>query len=312
LSGTTDGDARLAAQTINLNGEISGNVTAAAQSISSSSESQIGQDAELAAQDIVLNGTIERDTAAAATHVTLGGEVGRDLTAMTERLVLSSGSQVAGNVEYTSDNQVSRQSGAEVGGEVTRHAPKRDEGAQHYGSLVGVNLGFAIYWFFAALLVALVLVLLLPRLFHAAGVRASHHLGKTFLVGFVASIVVPILILLLMITVIGLPLGLLALLVWLLIVLLSGPFAAYLTGRLLLRERTHNAIYIMLAGSALLLFLYFVPFLGVVAVLAAFWFGVGMILMQLARLPRPHYVLSDEAATSTRRVPVRDNNKASK
>ena len=90
-------------------------------------------------------------------------------------------------------------------------------------------------------------------------------------------------------TVIGIPLALLSGLAWLLVVLLAGPFAAYLLGTWLI-PRHRNPILVMLLGAIILFLLYLIPFLGFLVWLVAAWFGVGMILRQLfLRIGRPHY-----------------------
>jgi hypothetical protein len=88
---------------------------------------------------------------------------------------------------------------------------------------------------------------------------------------------------LLLATVIGIPLALLFGLIWLVIVLLSGVFAAYLLGELILRGRT-NPIWTMLLGAAILILLSFVPFLDILVSLLSLWFGLGTILQQVPRL----------------------------
>jgi hypothetical protein len=99
----------------------------------------------------------------------------------------------------------------------------------------------------------------------------------------------PFLIILLMVTVIGIPLGLLLGLGWLLTLFLAGPFAAYLLGRLIWRGQP-NRIWVMLLGSVILLLAYLVPILGGLVVLAVGIVGTGMILQSLYRhFPRPAY-----------------------
>jgi MFS superfamily sulfate permease-like transporter len=127
---------------------------------------------------------------------------------------------------------------------------------------------------------AVVLVLVLPGLFERAAAVTWGRLGLTFLIGLVSSIVVPVVLVLLMATAIGIPLALMAGLMWLLAVLLSGPFTAYLLGRRILRRS--NPLLVMLVGAAVVFLLYLLPFVGWLFWLIGMWVGLGALLM-LAR-----------------------------
>lgn len=289
ITGTVNGDARLAGQTINLSGPISGNVSAAGQTLTTDSKANIGRDAQFGGTDVVLNGKVGRDLTVGGTNVTLNSVVGRDVTGAMQQLNLEPNAKVNGALEYTSDRKLNQADGAQVNGTVTRHTPDRRESHRTYGSIVKLKGAFAAYCFLAALFMGLILILLAPRAFHLASASALNHVGMTFLMGFIGSIAIPVVIGLLFATIIGIPLALVALALWLGVIGLTGFMAAYAVGRWLFRSSIDNVIAYMLLGIAILMVLYFIPFLGVLAVLAAYWFGLGMILLQLRRWPKPAY-----------------------
>jgi uncharacterized membrane protein len=79
-------------------------------------------------------------------------------------------------------------------------------------------------------------------------------------------------------------------LMWLVIIMLSGPFTAYYIGRLLFSS-ARSVLLTMFVGSIVLLVLYFIPVLGVFVLLGVYWLGTGMILLELMRrTPKPVYV----------------------
>lgn len=288
VTGRVNGSVRLAGQDVTVNGQVSGNTTVAGQSFTLDSKSKIGGDLSAVGSDITLNGPVGRDAAFGSGTVTVNSSVGRDIKAAVSTLTLGSKANVSGNINYTSSKDLIRNSGAVVGGSIIRNAPRQQEHVRP-GSIVAFGWLAALYVFISFLLIALVLVLLLPRVFYVPAEYARHHMVKTFLVGLVSSIVVPVVLIGLMFTVIGIPLALFAGLVWLVLVLLSGPFAAFLLGRLILRSVTDNPIWTMLLGGAILLILYFIPFLGVLTTLLTLWFGLGTILLRTAHLPKPDY-----------------------
>ena len=295
ISGRVSGDVRLAGQSVSLGSVVAGNATVAAQDFTEESGARIGGDLSINAHQVKLSGPVGRDAAIASGGVTIANSVGRNVQARVQELRLASGARVGGNISYTSPQPLVRASGAVVTGKITHYTP-----AAHHGSLAA-GLLWLLYLFAALLLAALLLVLLLPWMFHAAAELARRRLWRTFLIGLVASIVVPVLLLTLAFTIIGLPLALLLGLVWLVIMIVSAPFAAYLLGRLLLRRATDNAIWTMLLGAALLIIVSFIPFLNVLVDLVAYWFGLGMVLQYVVHLPRPHYHMAQEGEQAPRK-----------
>ncbi len=278
ITGTVEGDVRVAAQTLAVGGAVDGNLTAATQILTIENEANIGRDASAAAADVTIDGTVGRDAKIGAEMFVINGSIGRDVDAHSSNVTVGSSAVVMGNLMYESDRELRRGQGAEIIGQVNRIQPQSQD------STAGdTGIGFRLYLFFAVLLLSLVLALLGPGAFRAVSTTALRAPGKTILVGLVISILVPILILVLMLTLIGIPLGLLALLLWIVILFFSGPATAFTVGQPLLKRYSsrENAVLVMLAGSVLVLALYFVPFINVLAVLAVVWFGVGSITLNL-------------------------------
>ncbi len=292
INGKVEGSIRLAAQNISVSGNVQKNANILAQSITTDSNSRIEGDIGIAAQDSTINGVIGRDLAVASGNITINNTVGRNIHANTNQLTLQNDAQVKGFVDVTSPNNIERQSGATVTGKITRHQPATNK--NHNTSWIGLGWLFTLYVIVAMLLVSIALVLLMPGAFHTATSTALAGMGKTILIGIAATVVVPLIIIGLMLTIVGIPLGILLLLGWLILLFLSGPFAAYLLGRLLVRDGVHNAILIMLIGAVVLLILYLIPFLNFIALLLALWFGVGMILQTLP-WRKPHYHVQNNA-----------------
>ena len=290
LAGVIDGDIRIAGQTVSIGGVTASNATVAGQSVTLDASGRIQGDASIASQNATVNGAVGRDLAAAGTRVTVNGAVGRDISAGVTSLTLGSNSAVGGNVSYVSRHDATLETGAHVAGTLSRQEPpaNQDNGPQ-LGAMIGGGIAMAVYWFVAFMLISLVLVLLFPRFVHDATEVAVNAPWKTLLVGFLGSFIGPIAIVTLMLTVIGIPLALLFLLGWALIVCLSVPFAAYCLGSLLISKSTTNPVWIMLLGSAIVLVLFMIPLVGFITWLVAMWFGLGIILQQVRRVPRPRY-----------------------
>lgn len=297
ISGQITGDIRLVGQDVKLSAAVSDNVTIGAQTFVQQQNSTIGGDITIGAQNATFNGSIGRDLTGGVNTLVVANSVGRDIDASVQQLKLDGNAQVGGNVNYHSANKISQSGNAQVAGKITQQAPTK---SQNRSVRPWAVWPVALYLYLTFVVMALVLVLLVPRVFEHATRAARVHLGKTLLLGFAAGIIVPLLLLGLTVSIVGLPLALLFGLGWVLLLLLSGPFAAYLLGRILLRGQT-NAILVMLLGAAVLFLLYLLPIIGLLFWLAGTWFGLGTILLQWHHFGGAQYAvgLRPAAATTT-------------
>ncbi|MEP7205136.1 MAG: hypothetical protein ABI716_03005, partial [Candidatus Saccharibacteria bacterium] len=286
LSGKIEGSARLAGQNVTLSGTVERGAAVAAQTLVVEKNSTILRDLAGAAQTVTIDGLIVRDFALAASNATISGQIGRDVTGEIKVLTIGSTGRIGGNLNYTSDTNPVISSGGQVVGKVTRAVPAHRQNQANTNSFA-VAFWSLVYAFVAMLVAALALVLLVPRVFQRLSSTALSSPGRVGLTGLVGVVVVPSLIVLLFISAIGLPLAVLALLMWCLVVLLSGPFVAYTLGRLILKNQ-QKPILIMLAGASLLLIISFIPIIGLFVGLASYVFGTGMLLDEsIRRLSSP-------------------------
>lgn len=290
ISGTVGGSVRVFGQTVTLSGTTERGLSAVGQDVALDSAGTVKDDASLAGQSLSVNGAVGRDLAAGGNSLTINGTVARDVLATVTDLSLGGNAQIGGDLAYTSHNELSRAGGAVVAGTTSRAEPSVGQNmGGNFSTLLGGSFLFALYMFIAFLVVALVLVLLLPQLVHDAAGVAVRSPWKALLVGILASFVVPAIIGALMFTLIGIPLALLMLLGWIVIVCLSVPFTAYYLGVMLIGKNPVSPIWTMLLGMAIILVLYLIPIVGLIVWLLATWFGLGIILLQYSRLPRPRY-----------------------
>ncbi len=276
VSGKIEGSVRLAGQTVTLGGTVGGSATVTSQTLLLDKNSFVQRDLVGGAQTVALNGIIGRDVAIGASNIAINGQVGRNIKSEVETLTVGSAGRVGGDVDYTSNTSATVNSGGKITGTVTRTPQKQQTRNNSYAPFAFMFFSF-VYTFVTLLILALALVLLIPSVLHEASSKTLSSPGRVVLTGLVGVIIVPIFILALLISVIGLPLGILALLMWLVVVILSGPFTGYTLGRLILKTEK-NPIFIMFSGASLLLVSYFIPIIGFLTVIAAYLFGVGMIL----------------------------------
>lgn len=284
MTGSVAGDVRLAGQTVSVSSNVRKSASLFGQTIILGRDGKIGQDATVTGQSVTIDGSIGRDLVVASASADINATIGRDVTAYTDAFHLGKNAAIGGTVDYTSPQTLTRAKGASVAGKINY-----TEATEYTGRDTDAYSPFAaIVWSFMLLGSALIFALIFPRVLHGTtetSAKSAPQALLAILVGFIATIVVPVAILLLMVTILGIPLGIVLLFAWLFVLALSGVFAAYFAGRVIWRSQT-NALLIMLAGSALIVILLMIPILNVLITLLCIWYGSGVILLRL----KQHFV----------------------
>lgn len=279
ITGTVDGDIRIAAQTVSLGGAAAGSASIAAQSVQLDRSSKFERDVSITATDVRLDGRVGRDLQLATEQVIINGLVGRNVTARTQAISLASDANIRGAIEYTSPQELQRQANAQVAGQIKRdNQPGAGADSSPGAAMLAAIWATAMV---SLLVTSLILVLIAPKAFKNTVRVVKQRPLHVVLLGIAVSILPPIVAVLLMSTIVGIPLGVLILLGWLLLLFLSGPVSAYLVGSLLLRNG--QPWLVMLAGGALLVLLYSVPLLNVFVASSVVWVGSGVIVAGLLR-----------------------------
>lgn len=281
ISGVVDGSIRVAGQSVILTGTVNHNASVVGQTFTIDGSAKIAGDLSYVGRSAVINGSVGRDIAGTISNLDIKGTVSRNVTATVQQLKIGPFARLTGNVQYASNNNAQISNGAVVH-HITRTSIKNHRRFSRLGFVFGIGLFGLIALLIAALFTSLCLVLVLPKTIHTLGVEAVRNFGWTLLTGIVASIVVPIIIFALTITVIGIPLAILLLFSWLVVMMMAWVVSSYFVGHLLL-PKTKNPILVILLGTVILVVLIWIPILGVLAWLMAMWIGLGSILRVLKR-----------------------------
>lgn len=279
VKGKVDGNVRLAGQAVTLEAEVAKSATVVAQTFVLEQTGKVGEDITIGSNDTTLKGSVGRDVIAGVESLMLAGTVGRNVSSQSNNTKLTSDARVGGNFTYTSHKMFDQAGGAMVSGTVTRNDPPVDESTE---STFGEMLSGWLYWLIAYSLVVLALILLFPRMFQTVTDRAIPTPWWALLAGFGAMLAMPLVLIVLAITFIGLPLMIVALILWIGILLLSGPVFGYYVGRLVFRNQAHP-VPTMLGGSAIVVIASFVPYLNILVCIATIWLGSGMLVMEILR-----------------------------
>jgi hypothetical protein len=139
----------------------------------------------------------------------------------------------------------------------------------------------------STLIVGALLVWLAPAALHAAERAARERLGATVGWGVAIAIGVPLLAILALVTLVGIPFGVALLLAAIPVLLVAYATAAWIVGRRVLSDRSTSRWGALLAGWGILRVLALIPVVGALVGLAATVVGLGALAVALWRARRP-------------------------
>jgi hypothetical protein len=227
-----------------------------------------------------IDGTVDGDVLVVSGDTEISGEVTGDVTVLAEPAVINSGARIGGDLRY-GDEEPEIASGAQVDGEIS------DE---DWSDLSPAGfIGWAVFWFalaLSSLALGLLLLLIAPRAADAAYRQARYGAWESAAAGIAIFILLPILAVLALATLVGLPLGLGVLLALLPLGAIAYVTTLWAVGRALVKP-PRGRVVAFLAGWAIFSALALVPVLGILAWLAATVFGLGVLGMALWRARSP-------------------------
>jgi hypothetical protein len=212
--------------------------------------------------------------AAFSGKVRVSGTVEGDLIALSDQIVLARSARVEGDLIYGDERPIVAP-GAQVGGE-QRKFDQSDLGNEIGQTALVLGLLLLIGLGLSTLLIGLVLLWLFPRAADALLEPAHSRTGASIGWGMALTLGLPILAILLLITVIGIPVGGFVLLALLPLYAVGHVTSQWLLGRTIIRAPRARWVS-FLAGWAILNAAALVPFMGALVGLAATVFGLGVL-----------------------------------
>ncbi len=221
-------DVRLAARQVDVSGSVADDAVVAGETVILAKESRVGNRFWAAGRLVEVNGEVGSELRVAGQSIVIGGTIGGDATLVGQRIEILPTARISGNLVYRSNQPAVIADGATIGGTVEQkplETPEKPD-VPAWPFAIGLLL---------SLLVCLnVLYWLLRRRMHDAEAVIRSDTFRALGVGLAVVLVMPVVAIILLVTVLGIPLGLILLLLY--PVLLFLGFAAgilWLAARLL-------------------------------------------------------------------------------
>jgi cytoskeletal protein CcmA (bactofilin family) len=290
LNGEITHSARFAGQTIWVNGTVNNDLIIFGSGVSIASTSKIGNDLILGTASARVDGEIGRDIKGGGAEVVITNGVGRDVDLEADSLIITSSAQINGNVSYTSENEASIESGARIGGETIHKMPEPKEPSRKMGLFAGIA---GVIWgkflaFLMIFVIGIILILIAQRRIVSMADAIKTNPWQSLGWGALILFATPVAAIIVMVTVIGIPIGLIAGVLYGIAIYLSTIPVALLIGSLIIaRGREINSKGVLIGALALglviLAILKIIPILGFLVGLATAIFGLGSLITSVRK-----------------------------
>ena len=299
INGHVGNSVRAGVASIEINNKVNNDVVVLGGTVEITSAGSVGRDLLANAGVVTVDATVARNILCNGNRLVIGNTVGGNVQANVTELRLETTANIAGDLNYTSVNEASIASGAVIHG-LTKHiVPEQTQPPSISGQAIAAALGaiasavvafllalviiITIIQFAAALLTGIVVILLAGK--QASGVIATLRSQPWPCLGWGALITVltPIAAGVLFATIIGIPVALAGMALYLIALYLGHLVTAIFLGRWILRQpASENSAGHLIGALALGLLLVYVvgliPGIGAISDLAVGLFGFGAII----------------------------------
>lgn len=211
LSGTVTGTAFTAANDIYVNGRVDGNLVSAAGTTNITNSALINRNWIAAGDRLQHDGQVGRDVLAGGSRITVNGKVDGEMEVGGGNLRIAPTGVVGGKVIFYSDRPATVENGARTG-EVIFH--RIEQSRFNTIDFTWFRTGWIAFRFIGFMLVGLLFLALFPGLRRSFPNLVLARPWQLPVAGIVTLVVFPVLVLLLMMTVVGIPLSVLSMLLF--------------------------------------------------------------------------------------------------
>jgi len=284
INGQVTGNVRIAGNFIEINNTVGKNVNIAAKTARLSKNASVGWTLSFVVNSLAVNGPVGGNIYGYGNNVTLNNSIGNNVTLFlgeTGQATLMPETIISGSFNYSGSKNAIIQSGAEIKGDTVHQLiPQYIESYRKF--LSRSWLFTKIIHLFSVLLIGVIIVTLFKKIVNQVTHTMWAEPGKSMLWGIACLIVTPLVIVLVSITIIGIPLALISFVVYLILLYLAQIFVGTLIGQKLIgflgqkkkdEKNKPPLIWAMMLGTVIFTILVNIPYLGfLIGLIGTIWF----------------------------------------
>jgi hypothetical protein len=288
-TGSVGGELAIGAKSVDIDGPIGDDLYITADDVRLRGYARIGQDARIYGKDVLIKGRINRNLDVSADTVAISAEVGGDVNIHARQIIIGPNTTIEGRLIWRSPNEADIPQDVIVNGGTDGQVDKnwQPEGVlswaspfhSGHGAAIFAEAAFRLMVALSAFAIGIGLVLLTPHYADRVFATLRDRWTSSLFWGGVILIGTPILAVVMMLTVVGIPLGFL--------LFLSLPFlglwgyavgAAGLGTFAFRRPLTLQRVLALGVGLVVVTLLSLAPFVGLPIALIVIFLGLGALI----------------------------------
>jgi cytoskeletal protein CcmA (bactofilin family) len=296
VTGNYGHDLYIVGARVNLNARVDGALKAGGARVLVRRQTEVRGLTQIAGADVIFAGVSHGGAEIYGDTVEIDGHIAGDLLVRARSVTVGKTAVIDGNVTFQSLNEPVIVQGAAIRGRQTVTLPHPQ--VNRFGAAQAL-FGLVFFSVAAGFMAGLVLLLLRRAVVERAVAALRARPGHSFGLGVLVFILVPVIAVLLMATVIGIPTAVLILLALPLLWLVATVIAAFTMGDFLVNRMPRpsgffSQLWQLIVGLVVLSVIGIIPYLGFLSWLAALLVGLGA-FWQALRAPAPELAAAGEA-----------------
>ncbi|MGA1790071.1 MAG: hypothetical protein ACMUIM_01175 [bacterium] len=275
---------RAMCRAFDMSGQIDADVMVFAAEVNVAAQSGIGGDLLFGSSKTNIDGPVGSDILGGAGDIRISDVVYGNVKLRVKHLTLSPSANIQGDLIYSSEAKADIQSGARVAGAITYKVPVVQVKERHPQTLPFLRIMQKVMSFIMALITGMVIILIAPKRLNSVSDAIGSNPWPSFGWGAVILFATPLATLTVFFTILGIPVAMIALALYLIAIYLSQIPVGLFLGRWIIRrffQVESKAIMVgaLALGLSILVLLRLIPFLGFFVGVAVILLGIGAMVV---------------------------------
>lgn len=279
INGKVNGNTRVAGGNIKVKGSLSKNLTAGAGNIEIEKEATIGGSLVFGAGNVQVDGPVAGNIVAGVGNLVINNNITGSVYAGVGQLQINDQAKIMGNITYWSDEEYVIEDGAVVVGQINHQFPSENKSKEN--NMRSFGTGFRVFSLLSMVVIGLLMLRFFPGLLETGAGFIDQKPWQSLGFGFLKLILEPIAAIILMITIIGLPIGIFLMFAYIIELYFASYIVAYYIGRLIWNKfnKTESRYWSFVLGALIFVLITSVPMVAGIVRFFSILFGLGAILL---------------------------------